>query len=163
MPDLSCHWQAIISALRDHSGDARTQLSSCLSSSPLFPIALAMAVQAAVTFHWLEGAGKAAPRDAGCAPWHPSQVMDGALCPAPTSVGADSWCGERDRGRAAGACVASPSRLWLPAIFHGIVSESCISRGSAGQLRARLLPEEDAKCPDAGRSRNTWQGTVSIY
>jgi len=61
MPDLSCHRQAIISALRDRGGDARTQLSSCLPSSPLFPIVLARAVQAAVTSHRPEGAGKAAP------------------------------------------------------------------------------------------------------
>lgn len=74
MPDLSCHRQAIISALRDRGGDARTQLS-CLPSSHLFPIALAMAVQAAVTFHGPEGAGTAAPRDAGCAPIHPGLWM----------------------------------------------------------------------------------------
>lgn len=75
MPDLSCHRQAIISALRDRGGDARTQLSSRLPSSPLFPIVLAAAAQAPVTCHRPEGAGKAAPRDAGCTPIHPGLWM----------------------------------------------------------------------------------------
>lgn len=168
MPDLSCHQQAIISALRDRGRDARTQISSCLPSRLLFPIALATAPQAAVSFHWPEGAGKAAPRDAGCGPQYPSRVTDGALCPAPASAGTDSWHGERNGGRAASACAASLSPLRLPAVFHGIVSESRLSGGSMGHLRVRLLPaglhsEKDAKHPDTGRSRNTWQGTVSIY
>lgn len=98
MPDLSCHQQAIISVLRDHGGDARTQLSSCLPFSSLFPISLATVnlPQAAGTFHRIEATGKAAPQNAGCAPRPPSRDTDGALCLAPASLGIDSWHGERD-------------------------------------------------------------------
>lgn len=84
--------------LRDHGGDARTQLS-------LSPISLATLVQAAGAFHRIEAAGKAAPGMLAVLPglhpglWmelSPSRVMDGALCLAPASPGLDSWHGERD-------------------------------------------------------------------
>lgn len=108
MPDLSCHRQAIISALRDRGGDAGTQLSSCLPSSPLFPITLAVAMQAAVTFHGSEGAGMAAPRDAGCAPIHPGLWM-----------GLSAWLLPRERlihdvGRGMGGEPLVPARPLHP-------------------------------------------------
>lgn len=62
MPDLSCHWQAIILALRDRGGDVRTQLPPCL----LFPIMLATAAQAAGTFLWPEGRAKQPPGKPPC-------------------------------------------------------------------------------------------------
>lgn len=122
MPDLSCHQQAIISVLRDHSGDARTQLSSCLPFSSLFPISLATVVQAAGTFHHIEAAGKAAPQNAGCAPQPPSQVMDGALCLAPASLKADSWHGERDGVSAQPLHLLNAFQLYFTELFTSLAS-----------------------------------------
>lgn len=84
MPDLSCHRQAIISALRDRGRDARTQLSSCLPSRLLFLITLATAAQAAVSFHRPEGAGKAAPGTPAVPPSiHPGVRMELSARPLP--------------------------------------------------------------------------------
>lgn len=169
MPDLSCHRQAIISAAERSRQGCKDPALLLLPLQSSFPHRACDGGTGSSNFP--SAGGRRQGRPPGCRLCFPASVPGygwGSFCPALASAEADSWHEERDGGRAAGACAASLSPLQLPAVFHGIISESYLSRGSMGQLQARLLPvglclEEDAKCPDAGRSRNMWQGTVSTY
>lgn len=140
MSDLSCHQQAIISVLRDHGGDARIQLSSCLPFGSFSPISLATVVQAAGTFHWIEAAGKAAPQNTGCASQPPSQVMDGALCLAAASLEADSWHGERDGVSTQPLHPLNAFQLYFTELFTSPASQGGVWVSSKQGCARRRMP-----------------------
>lgn len=118
--DRSCLTSAVTRRqLSPHSNVAAGMLLTCLPSSPLFPFLLGRAVEAAATLHRPEHTDS--PLGGRCdAPRHRLRMGSAQLLPR--------WhrfvvgLGHAAKSR----CPSIPSR----AVFHGVISESCLSAGS---------------------------------